>query len=238
MKFPIDDYEIKARYAPAFLVAAPILTTLWTSFNIEVKDISAAAGAPLTIIIWYSLATLVRHCGKKVEPHLWKTWGSAPSTSIVLWKDDHIGHELKTLYHRLATEKLGLPMPTEEAEIVDPENALKLIAQAFARIRGIIRKHDPEGLWSKANAEYGFVRNLYGSRWLWSTISATMTIISGYLWLKHNTDILFFGFTLNIAILALSIYLGFFVCKTNVNQTAWRYAESAWESFCNIYDKT
>jgi hypothetical protein len=58
---------------------------------------------------------------------------------------------------------------TEKEENADPKRADELITQAFNRIRTEIRNKDPNGLWFIENVNYGFYRNLLGSRKLWLT---------------------------------------------------------------------
>jgi hypothetical protein len=58
MEFPIDSYDLKARYAPGLLLALPVLITLWTCFNKEIKDISTLVGILLSAAITYGLSVL------------------------------------------------------------------------------------------------------------------------------------------------------------------------------------
>ncbi|MFX0199037.1 MAG: hypothetical protein ACFFCW_23185 [Candidatus Hodarchaeota archaeon] len=91
-----------------------------------------------------------------------------------------MGEELKGLYLQAVRDKLNLPVPSKDEEKADPGRAAKLIEQAFQRIKGVIRQKDKNGLWSIANADYGFARNLYGSRVLWLLISSLAGILSAY----------------------------------------------------------
>lgn len=236
MKFPVDSYEIKARYAPALLLSLPIIITYWTCFPKEVEAISKVLSGILSMAILYALSVVVRALGLKVEPELWKSWGGAPSTIIISWSDSRLGDDLKAEIHQKVHSRLGLPMPSKEEEAMDSSKAHDMIDQAFSRVKGIVRKKDKVGLWSISNAEYGFARNLYGSRALWILISFLMTFLTaGILWRQFNA-LTFFGLLINIVIFACSIIFGWFKLPGYTKQIGFRYAEQAWESFLNIVD--
>jgi len=236
MKFPVDSYDIKACYAPALLVSLPIIITFWTCFPKEVEAISKFLSSVLSMVILYALSVVVRALGLKIEPELWKSWGGAPSTIIISWSDNRLGNGLKAKIHQRVHFRLGLPMPSKEEEAADPSKAHDLIGQAFSRVKGLLRKKDKAGLWSVANAEYGFARNLYGSRSFWLIISCLMTFLSlVILWKRFNT-LAFLGFLINLVILIGSLILGWFILPAYTEQAGFRYAELAWESFLNITD--
>lgn len=237
MKFPVDSYEIKARFAPALLLALPVLITFWTCFHPEVETISKIWGGIMSFTILYALSVIVRGLGKKVEPSLWESWGGAPSTVLLSWRDNRIGRDLKVKYHEMVRQDQDLPMPTKEEEQSDPEKAAKLIEQAFARVKGVIRKEDKGGLWSIANTEYGFARNLYGSRLVWLILALSMAAVSTwFLWNKFSRLVVV-GLVFNFLILIGCVILGWFILPKLTKQIGFRYAEHAWESYCNIVEE-
>jgi len=237
MKFPIDSYEIKARYAPGLLLALPVMVTFWTCFQIEAQLIFDVFKGISSMVVWYILSVYVRYNGKRIEPKLWKSWGGAPSTVLVSWKDNRLGHNLKEKYHQMVIRDQGLPMPTKADEDAGPEKAAQLIDQAFSRVKGVIRKHDKNGLWFIADAEYGFARNLFGSRVVWLIISIVMTVISaGSLWQRFNNLILV-GFIIDFLVIIGCVVFGWFILPKLTKQFGFRYAEHAWESFCNIAEE-
>lgn len=234
LKFPVDTYDLKARYAPALIVSLPALIFLWTCFFPEIQSISKLVGGILSAAILYFISVLVRAYGKKIEAGLWESWGGAPSTLLVSWGNQRIGEGLKIKYHECVSKYSDLPMPTKEDEEADPAKAKAMIGDAFKSVKGVIRKYDKDGLWSMANAEYGFARNLYGSRALWLIISTVSLIASGlYLWLSHSNLILV-GFILLILILLACTIFSWRLLPDYTKQVAFRYAEHAWESYWNI----
>lgn len=237
MKFPADTYDIKARYAPGLIVALPLLIMFWTNFHNEAKALSGSLGGVISIIVWYLLSVCVRFCGKKIEKDLWKTLGGTPSLVIVSWTDKRLGDDIKVKYHEMAERLLGLPMPSKTLEISNPQESAYLIAQAFQRIKGLLRQYDKDGLWSIANAEYGFARNLYGSRLLWISICILMIATCTSLIYFSYSSLKLIGLILNILNLICCVVLGWFVLPRLTKEIGFRYAEHAWESFYNIAEQ-
>ena len=234
MAFPVDTYDLKARYAPGLLVALPILITLWTSFNAEIKEISGLMGGLLSAVLVYGLSAMVRRMGKRIEPELKESWGGFPSTLIVSPDDKVLGPELKRQYIEIAGKFLELPVPSAEDQVGNPKKSAAMIDQLFSKVKGVIRKNDKNGLWFIADCEYGFARNLYGSRWIWLLLSVAAGIGSGFsLYLRFNKLVLM-GLVLNVVVLCGCIVFGWFVLPSLTREIGFRYAEHAWESFYNI----
>lgn len=233
LKLPLDYYELKARIAPAIFLSVPVLLTLWSCYREEFTGLSDIFEGIISLAIIYVFSIIVRALGKKIEPKLWESWGGAPSIQIVSWKNKIIGNELKEFYLHAVRERLRLPTPTREEEEANPTRAADLIKQAFKRIQGVIRQKDKNGLWSIANADYGFARNLLGSRTLWFIISAVMSIISGYNLYSQFSKPILIGLVCNVVMLLASIYVGWYILPEYTRQVAFRYAEHAWESFYN-----
>ena len=237
MKFPIDSYDLKARYTPALILALPILVMLWTCFYSEIQLISKIWGGIFSGAILYFISMFVRALGRKIEKRLWESWGGIPSTLLCSWLNSRIGDNLKSKYHEMIRQDQDMPMPTKEEEQADPKKSAQMIEDAFGRVKGIIRKYDKKGLWWIANAEYGFARNLYGSRWVWLILSILAPLVSaGFLWKKFSLLVLV-GFILLFLNLIGCIFFGWFLLPTYTKQVGFRYAEHSWESFCNIAEQ-
>ncbi|MGO9371650.1 MAG: hypothetical protein ACLQBD_06070 [Syntrophobacteraceae bacterium] len=234
MQFPVDSYDLKARYAPGLLLSLPVLLTFWTCFNTEIKEVSGVIGTLLSGVLVYALSAIVRGFGKRLEPKLIKQWGGLPSTLIVSPNDITLGQELKRQYIELAGKYFQLPIPSAEEQVSDPQKSAQLIDQLFSKIKGIIRKHDKNGLWFIADAEYGFARNLYGSRRAWLILSVIATIASAFCLYLGFAKLVLVGFILDILVLASCIALGWFILPRLTREIGFRYAEHAWESFYNI----
>jgi len=234
MTFPIDNYELRARYAPSLIVVAPFLITLWTCAPSEFQGLSAFTGGILSLIMWYCLAMFVRFFGKKVEPQLWDEWGGNIAANLMLWENKFFNDELKKQYHDAILKYLSLTMSTKDEELLSKETAEKRCIQAFIRVRGVLRKFDPTGLWATDNAEYGFARNIYGSRKAWRFISIFMTGISAIFLFMNWNNLIFLGLCINLSMIYFSFYFGGIVMKSMAKELALRYAQHSWESFLNI----
>ncbi len=234
MKFPVDSYDLKARYAPGLIISIPVLITFWACFYPEFEKLSKLWGGILSAVIIYALSVLVRSFGKKIEPKLWDSWGGMPSTIIVSWSNDRLGESLKAKYHQAVIINEKLPMLSKEEEMDKPAEAAKLINQAFTRIKGLIRKYDNDGLWFTANTEYGFARNLLGSRVAWLLISMSATIGTGLFLFFNLSSHILVGFILNLLVLIFCLLFGWLVLPGFTKQAGFRYAEHAWESYYNI----
>jgi hypothetical protein len=234
MKLIFDLYDLKARIAPAFLLSLPLFTSLITCFDWTKLHYEKILGSSFWLFIVYALSILVRNNGNSIEPKIWESWGGLPSSIIMRWRDHKVPKELKQQYHNAVKDYLNLPLLTAEEENNDPERADELINQAFKRIRTELRSKDPKGLWSIENANYGFCRNLLGSRKLWIIITVAGTLINGYLAYTQRNSIIIGGLVANVGIFLFSIYMGWFVLPKSMKHIAFRYAENSWESFLNI----
>ena len=234
MKFPVDSYDLKARYAPGLLLALPVLLTMWTCFNTEIKEISNFIGALLSAAITYGLSVIVRAMGKRLEPKLKKEWGGFPSTIIVTKNDMTLRAEIKAQYLTAASTYLGLPIPSAQDEIDNPQMAFQMLDQIFSRIKGVIRDRDKDGLWFIANAEYGFARNLYGSRDIWFVLCGLGVVTCLIFLFARYDNLVLLGLILNVLVLAACIILGWAILPRLTKELGFRYAEHSWESFFNI----
>jgi hypothetical protein len=237
MNLVFDEYDWKARLAPAFIVSLPLITTLVSCFDWPGPTLSKILGGAIWLILIYALTIPVRNAGSKIEPELWKKWGGPPSTVVMRWSNLRMGRELKKQCHDAVKDYLMLPMPSEGDERANTKNSDEMIAQAFKRVRGVLREEDPKGLWTTENANYGFHRNLLGSRKLWLVLSIAGVVVSGVYSLATQDKVVISGFAGNIIILLLCFYLGWYVVPGGIEHVAYRYADCAWESFLNIVQK-
>lgn len=186
------------------------------------------------MVLWYCLAVFVRYKGRAVEPELWDEWGGNLAANYILWENKGLNDDLKKQYREAVEKRLSLPLATRQEESADKERARELAKQAFVRIRGFLRKHDSAGLWWIDLAEYGFARNLYGSRNAWKLISLIMTTVAGYFFWNERSLIVLIGFLINISMLYASFHYGGKIMKKTAKGIACRYVEHSWESFLNI----
>jgi hypothetical protein len=229
-----DKYELRARLAPAVLLVLPVVFPVRLLLPAGVLGWFEALLVTLPVL--YGLTFIVRALGRRAEPRLWQSWGGPPSTRLCRWRDDRMGRQKKTLLHAAVAHHLHTDLYSAQKERARPEEADHVIADAFGRVRELLRKKDPTGLWSAHNAEYGFARNFLASATLAALLSLISAVVCGVAWLLNKEP---------VALTALPVdtvmALGFLVCRlwampAAVKFCADRYAESAWEAFLVLAD--
>lgn len=227
-----DPYEIRARIVPSIIVCLPLIITLLTIASEISGSLFHLLGSGVALIVLiYALSFLVRHYGKKIEPDLWAKWDGPPSTRFMRWRDQTWNAVLKHQFHAAVERICGIKLKSKKEEADAPVETDQQIAQAFLQVKAIVRRDEPEGVWTKHNAEYGFHRNLLGSRGLWLMFSILGAAICGVVWNFTRADMSIVGFTLNIVLVVGSILWGWHFLPKFVKDSANRYSESVWNSF-------
>lgn len=225
-----DAYELVARVYPGILVSLPIMFTCY-SFSGLINSplfIKISSGSLVVLVGVALMSNIVRFFGKQIEPKLWKNWGGAPSTRFLRADDNKIAKEIKDkLYKRLLNDT-GIDLGSGASD--------EKIIQGFGFIRNILRKKNKEGLWNKHNKEYGFTRNLMGSRWIWIILSFGLSLVSYIVTKAFPADItlLMIGAILNFIWGIVGIICGWVILPGLTKGIAERYAEEAILSYINL----
>ena len=219
MSLPFDEYSLKARIWPAFIVCSPILIfcPLAISRFLNVTQVAILGMALIAL-----MSEIVRHCGIRAEKGLLNEWGGMPSTKILRWSDQQLSKEYKHKIHQLVKKKLGTSLSSEQEEEIDPKDSDKKITEAFLTLRNRLRDAK-KGSVFQDNINYGFSRNLFGSRWIWFSCSFFSVI---FLILTKESSILALvlaGFYMLVIAL-----VGWWMMKKHVEHCAMRYVESTW----------
>lgn len=235
----LDQYEIRARIVPAAIISLPIAISIIAIISTTSDQFTQwiLGGGFIYIIFSYMLSFLIRYNGRELEKDLWTKWDGAPSTRFMRWRDSTFGNDLKQQLHEVVKNDCGITLSTRSQEEIDPGKADEQISQSFLHVKGIVRKDDPEGVWSKHNAEYGFHRNLLGSRkfWLAFSIVGIMACVTSFYFMKNENLVI--GLALNILLAIISILGGWYYLPMMIRTTADRYAESTWISFLACLEK-
>lgn len=104
-------------------------------------------------------------------------------------------------------------------------------------MRAIVRREDQEKLWNKHNAEYGFARNLLGSREVWLLVSILGVVICGIAYSLQSSDVLIGALILNGISFCLAIFFGWWLLPKIAKEAADKYAESIWNCFLVIANR-
>ena len=228
----LDAYELKARVAPGLILSLPLLVVVVYAAPILSSWSIFAASGVCSLALLYGLSLVVRARGGAIEKKLWNSWGGPPSTRFMRHRDATFGKELKeSIEKALATKLTAAPILSPDEEARNPESADKAIVDAFRQVRQLLRQNDPDGLWFKLNVEYGFCRNLLGSRTIWAGISLAAMVFAIVFAQQTGSSPVNAASAICLLSLVCSIYTGWFVLPNTVKRIGETYAEAAWMSF-------
>lgn len=230
----LDQYEIRARIAPTVVVLSPLLFALFfVVFGVTGSwPGSLSSVGVVALLLIYVLSFLPRQLGRRIEPGLWAGWGGPPTTRRMRWRDPTLDDETKRRLRERAEEVSGVALLSEDEEKKDTEEADELIGRSFEQVRATVREEDPEGLWSKHNAEYGAHRNLLGSRWLWLGTSMLGALVCGAVWYFGTRDFwISLGLIVEVGSVVAAYVMGWHVLPRSTKVAADRYAESVSGAF-------
>jgi hypothetical protein len=228
----LDAYELKARVAPGLILALPMLVVAAYGAPILSSWSIFAASGVCSLALLYGLSLVVRARGRAIEQALWNTWGGPPSTRYMRHRDGTFGEAMKkSIQEALAAKFPAAQILPPDEEARNPERADKAIVDAFRQVRQYLRQSDPDGLWFKLNVEYGFCRNLFGSRMVWAGISLAATISAVVFAMRNGSGPINPASAICFLSLVCSVYVGWFVLPDSVRRVAETYAETAWMAF-------
>lgn len=230
----LDPYEVKARLLPALLLAIPILVDVTYAAPRLTQWPVFAAGGACGLAVSYSLGLLVSARGRTIEPALWETWGGPPSTRFMRRADTFFGTEVKEAIRAAVKNTFPLTLLNAEEERRSPARADEAIADAFRQVREYLRIHDPKGLWSRQNSEYGYFRNLYGCRIVWLGASLTALVFAGAYGAATHTGFFNPAFIVDLLCVLAAIYFGWLVVPKLAKRNADAYADTAWHTFLQL----
>ncbi|MFC2254800.1 hypothetical protein ACETRX_34680 [Labrys portucalensis] len=173
-----DTYQRTARLFPGLLMLLPALLALLAWFpyliigNIGLSLVTLATSCGLL----YTLATIARTKGKRIETKLLAKWGGWPTT-ILLRHSSQMDRFTRARYHAFLAKSVPIEFPTLEQERQDPARADEVYGSA---IKWLLEKArgDKFPMVAKENASYGFRRNLLGLRPLALSLCVLVTLLS------------------------------------------------------------
>ena len=226
-----DAFEIRARLAPTLIVFSPWVLVLVTYVqSISPSLLTTSAATVIFLALFYALSFAIRYFGLQIEDALWASWGGPPSVILMRETDDTFSQGTKSEMRVYLANVLSIENVAQSdwAEDVDR------VQNAFRLVRQHIRQHNPDGLWTKHNTEYGFLRNLLGSWRLWFLNSALVATVCGLLWYVSSGKMLAVLSVLSIVSGLIAIIFRICILPRATRTAAYSYAESAWTSFLTI----
>jgi hypothetical protein len=173
-----DDYNRKARLAPALLVSLPIALIVIAFF----PDNVWSWGGVVSLLAWFGilklLAQLARDMGKSKENELYNAWDGKPTTYFLRHRTTpnkvNLAHQ-----HRKLHELTGQSMPNESEELANPDLADQIYDTCTQFLLAKTRDHNKFFLIYEENCNYGFRRNLLGMKPLGIVTSSIGVIFIG-----------------------------------------------------------
>lgn len=231
----LDPYEIRARIAPTIIVFSPNILLIVLTWPDLFSSLNLVLGETVLVFFFlYALSFLVRYYGKKIEPILWSQWDGAPSTRFMRWNDPTFSISFKEKMRDILKNQFNVVLLSREMETKMPVEADRQIETAFIQVKARLYRSDPEGPWKKHNMEYGFNRNLVGSRGIWLILSFTGVLGFSLLWFQFGGNAYLVGMVVDSIEIFCSIIIGWHYLPLMTKNAADRYAESAWMAFSII----
>lgn len=170
----LDKYTLRARVAPALLLALPAALAVWAT---EPTGWSGLSAAFLTEGAIAAGASLVRNAGRKKQVSLLARWPECTPEGLLSHTTKRNPLTLRRRHTRLRELLPDVRIPTAEDESKDPA-AAKLAYQACCDfLRSRTRDKEKFPLVFEENCNYGFARNVLAIR-PWGILVATFGAVA------------------------------------------------------------
>ena len=234
----IDGYDWKARYIPTVILLAPLLCTAYYFYpGVLANPLRLAGSSLLSFAVIYLASMFFRYRGVRYARRFWDGRGGLPSTRFGRMRDSFLSRAQKNRLHFIVMNRFGIRLLTLEEEGEFPALADRKIMDAFREIKEFLRRCDGCALVEKHGAEYGFVRNLCGSR-----IIFVVQAVGGILLCGFKQSWLHWTFTsgcwANIILLVLWVPFAWLVLPRMLMLNADAYAGRAWVTFLSVAEGT
>jgi hypothetical protein len=230
----IDGYDWKARLIPTAILLVPSLSTIYYFFPGELSNpLQLAGSSVISLAVIYLASMFFRDRGVRYAKLFWDKRGGLPSTRFGRIRDPFLSADQKHRIQLAVLQRFGIRLLSFDEECEYPALADRKIIDAFREIKEFLRRFDGCGLVDKHGAEYGFVRNLCGSRIIFVIQSVSGIVICG---LKNTWP--YWNFTpgcwVNLVLLMLWIPFAWFVLPRMLILNAEAYAGRAWVTFLGL----
>jgi hypothetical protein len=159
----LSPYELWARLAPGLFALAPV-AILITALGFRGAPVISVVISLLSVISGPILiASVVRRMGLTSQEELWDRWGGPPTTRFLRTRDAAPNAVQRDAWREAVSAATKIPLLSARAEKANPVKADDTIATAVANLR-TMTKTDAFPMIAAENRNYGFERNLYGSR--------------------------------------------------------------------------
>jgi hypothetical protein len=233
----LDGYDWKARLIPTIVVLLPAFVTAYYCFpELTRSPVLLAGSGVVSIALIYFSSMVIRDLGLRSQDAIWETWGGPPSTRFVRQRDNRFSAEQKNRIRSSVSRLFNIRLLSSDEELTNPAKADQVIGSAFREVKEMLRANSAATLVDKHNAEYGFARNLYGSRCVFVSLALAGILISGFAdsagrW-SFNA-----GVSLDVALVTLWLPFAWILLPQLLKRNADTYAERAWMTFLKLVEE-
>jgi len=234
----IDGYDWKARLIPTAILLLPLFCTVYYFFPRVLNNPLQLAGSSLLSFALVYLASMIfRDRGVRYARQFWSERGGLPSTRFGRMRDSRLSPDQKKRIQLAVLRRFGIELMSLDEECEYPTLADRKLLDAFREIKEYLRRCEGCELVDKHGAEYGFARNLCGSRLIFVVEAISGIIISGFggTW-PHWT--LAPGCFANLVLVLLWIPFAWLVLPRMLVLSAETYAGRAWMTFLSLSEGT
>ncbi len=234
----LDEYTLKARIYPSFLVLLPLLITSLYYITDFQKYYHYFTALFFVGIFTYVLSQFGRDNGKIKEPILNEYFGGKPTTQVLRHRDSTLDSYTKKRYHEILSQKIpNIIIPSLQEELNNPKDADEIYESCSKYLISKTRDTSKFNLLFKENISYGFRRNIWGMKNIAIFIIIILFLVHIYFATDSLTIFNYFSpkeIALSLFFL-LSIMVWFFLITKNwVKLVAFSYAERLFETLNEI----
>jgi hypothetical protein len=233
----VDGYDWKARLIPTGILLLPLFSSVYYFCPGLLSTPLQLAGSGL---VWFALIYLAsmffRDRGVRYGKQFWEKRGGLPSTRFCRIRDSHLSADQKNRIQLAVLHKFGIRLMSLEEECESPQLADRQIMNAFREVKEFLRWCDGCGLVDKHGAEYGFVRNLCGSKMVFVVEAIAGFIVCGFKgkWPHWNLN---GGCLATVVLLLFWIPFAWLVLPKMLTLNAETYAGRAWVTFLGVAER-
>ena len=234
----IDGYDWKARLIPTAILLLPLFCTSYYFLpGVLGNPLQFAASTVFAFALVYLASMFFRDRGVRYARTFWAQRGGLPSTRFGRMRDSYLSADQKSRIQLAVLNRFGIRLMSLEEECEYPILADRKIMDAFREIKELLRRCDGCSLVEKHGAEYGFVRNLCGSRMIFVVEGVSGAVVCGFKGAWPNWTVTS-GCVANIVLLMLWVPFAWLILPRMLMLNADAYASRAWVTFLGLAERT
>ena len=230
----VDSYDWKARLIPTGILLLPLFSTVYYFFpGMLASPLQLAGSSLVSFALIYLASMFFRDRGVRYGKQFWDKHGGLPSTRFCRIRDSHLSADQKNRIQLAVLQKFGIRLMSLEEECEAPQLADRKIMDAFREVKEFLRRCEGCGLVDKHGAEYGFVRNLCGSKMVFVVQAVSGFIVCGFKgkWPHWNLNN---GSLANVVLLLFWVPFAWLILPGMLTLNAETYAGRAWVTFLGV----